>query len=249
MKKYVYLIAILSFAFILSACNSSIKSKKDSSDTSKESIKNESSITNFTVENSIIDNKDLQIWYEVEVSALNDAKNAKVNRVYLIQNNEIADLVLDSPGYSSDMTVEMYNEQNNVNITEKTPLTLGEIAQIGSTEKIYSELVKNYKNKASEGYQQQEKFEYYPITYKMKTDGSGNNMKLIDLVYSDGKILHFYEPMGAHQVYDGCFVGYWSHESTYESGSEYTRQTLTFKTNADARFIFDEPNSQKFSIE
>ncbi|ALS02053.1 hypothetical protein ATZ33_11855 [Enterococcus silesiacus] len=240
MKKCTSLVTILICIFLLSACSTknTVKENNEQSTTTKKDNAEERKL--LTVENSIIDNKELQIWYEVDSDDLDNAKDASVFHLYLIKNNEIASLILDYPIDYDHTNPEHENAQ------EKKPLTLGEISKLEKTDTIMKEVEQRYKNNSDKGYGKNEAFNFYPLTYKTETDGTGNNVEEIILSYINKEQkedqLTFYKPTSGQVVYDNIFVGYWNHVSSKESGNEYTRQALKLETNKHALFVWDEPD-------
>lgn len=207
----------------------------------------------LTIENDVMDNKDMQIWYKVDSEKVaEDAKSVNVVELFLIKNNQIAHLAVKNPEYLSDMTIAEYNEKYGSDIQEKLPLTLGEIAQLTETDKIYDEVSSRYTNRLfSMRYDENKPFEFSKIAYTQKTDGSGNNTQEIDLNYVNAeeknKVIRLMSPMGQFPVYDNVFAGYWG--SQYTDVDDPEEQYITLQTNPNTRFVLDEPNPDKFEIE
>lgn len=167
--------------------------------------------------------------------------------VYLIKSNEIANLVLDYP-----VDYDHTNEEHEA-AEEKESLTLVNVSELEETDKIFAEVKKRYKSSGDNGYGygQNNDFIYYPLSYVIKLDGSGNNTKNVGLSYRSEKdkerTIWFYSSIGNFPVFDNYFSGYWFAWSG--PADDLDQQLSTLTTNETTRFGMDEIDSKLFEIE
>lgn len=241
-KSMLMCICLLSFG-LLTACGSDTTKDEEKLKTAETSTVDSEEL--LTIKNSIIDNDELQIWYEFDLDDSDDAKNAAMYHVYLIKSNEIASLALDYP-----TDYDHTNEEHEA-AEEKEPLTLGDISELKETDKIFAEVKKRYKNSGDGEYGQNNDFIYYPLSYIIKSDGSGNNTQNVGLRYQNKegkeKTIWMYSSIGNFPVFDNYFAGYWFAWS--QTADDLDKQLVTLVTDETTRYGMDEIDSKVFEIE